>query len=68
MGVEPDGPAAKSGLMVGDILVGFNGQPVPDHDTLVALLSGDMAGKPAQAQVLRGGQLQVIDVVVGEKA
>ena len=68
MGVEPDGPAAKSGLMVGDILVGLNGQPVPDHDTLVALLSGDMAGKPAQAQVLRGGQLQVIDVVVGEKA
>lgn len=67
IGVEADGPAAKSGLMVGDILVGLNNKPVADHDALLVLLSGDAAGQTVPVQVLRGGQLQTLNVLVGEK-
>lgn len=65
VGVEGDGPGG--GLMVGDILVGFNGQPVADHEDLVARLAGDVVGKPAGVQVLRGGQLLTVQVTVGER-
>ena len=68
MGVEADGPAAKGGLMVGDILVGMNDQPIANHDALMALLNGDVAGKTAQVQVLRGGQPLTLPILVGERA
>jgi S1-C subfamily serine protease len=66
VGIEPDGPAA-SGLMVGDILVAMNAQPVADHDDLLVRLAGAAPGAPAEIQVLRGGQPQTIDVVIGER-
>ena len=66
VGVEPEGPAA-SALMVGDILVGIAGQPVADHDELIARLVGDTVGRPAEVQVLRGGQMQTVSITVGER-
>lgn len=67
VGIEADGPSA-AGLMVGDILVGLNNQPVSDHDTLLGALVGDIVGRSTEAQVLRGGQLQRVNVTVGERA
>ncbi len=54
--VEKASPAEAGGLMVGDILVAVSRQPVPDHDSLMAQLSGETVGKPLAVQVLRGGQ------------
>jgi len=67
MGLEKDSPAAAGGLMVGDILVGVSGSPVTDHDRLFAQLTGDVIGKSTPIDVLRGGQLQFVDVVIGER-
>ena len=67
VGVEDDSPAAKGGLMVGDILAGIAGAPVTDHDELFRHLGGDMVGKPVRIETLRGGQLKVLDVTVGER-
>lgn len=66
VGVEPDGPAGGA-LMVGDIITGLNGQPVADHDDLLARLSGEVVGKEVAVAVLRGGQPQVIGIRVGER-
>ena len=66
VGVEPEGPAAQA-LMVGDIVVGFNGQPVADHDDLLFLLTGEVVGRPTAAQVLRGGQPQSVQITAGER-
>lgn len=66
VGVEPDGPSASS-LMVGDILVGMGGEPVRGHDDLLSRLTGEVVGKSAALQVLRGGQLQTVDVTVIER-
>ncbi|WKZ41428.1 MAG: trypsin-like peptidase domain-containing protein [Anaerolineales bacterium] len=67
VGLEAESPAGKSGIMVGDILVGVAGQPIEHHDELFARLSGDVVGKPVPMDVLRGGKLQVVNVVVGER-
>lgn len=65
--LEEGGPAAKSGLLVGDILVGVNGQPVGDADDLFAALGSDTVGKPIGVEVLRGGRPETVNVTVGER-
>ncbi len=67
VGIEKDSPAEKAGLIIGDILVGVAGVAVEHHDELFTRLSGDVVGKPTPMDVLRGGTLQSISVVVGER-
>jgi S1-C subfamily serine protease len=67
IGVEDESPAAAGGLMVGDILVGVSGSPVKNHDELFGLLTGNVIGVSTPMELLRGGQPQRIDVVVGER-
>jgi S1-C subfamily serine protease len=67
VGVERNSPAETAKLIVGDILVGMDGQPVPDHDALFTHLTGDVVGKSIPMEVLRGGQPQVFMVEVGAR-
>ncbi len=68
IGVEAEGPAsAANGLMVGDILVGLDGSPVVDHESLFAGLSGEAVSRPVQIQVLRGGQPVTVFVTPTER-
>jgi S1-C subfamily serine protease len=66
MSVEPDSPAAHGGLMLGDTIVAFDGQPVRHMDDLLALLSGDRVGASTPVRLVRGGQVQDLTVIVGE--
>ena len=43
--VDPNGPAAKSGIQPGDIVLKANSQAVPDAGTLTSLLAGRKAGE-----------------------
>ena len=65
--VEKGSPAEAGGLMVGDILVGFDGQAVADPDELLALLAGEVVDQATPLEVLRGGQLTRITVTIGER-
>jgi len=67
LGVENNSPASKSGFIVGDILVAVAGTPVLHHDELFARLNGDVAGKSAPIEILRGGQPQTLNVLIGER-
>jgi S1-C subfamily serine protease len=60
-------PADAAGLLVGDIILQFGGEPVRDPDTLVTLLRGDHVGKPVVLSVQRGLTRQDVSVVVGER-
>ena len=53
--------------MVGDILVGVAGEAIEHHDELFTRLSGDVVGKSTPLDVLRGGKLEAVNVVVGER-
>lgn len=66
--VENDSPAAKSGLFVGDILVSVDEESVEQLDELLALLTGSRIGQTVSAQIVRGGQLQTVDVTIGERS
>jgi S1-C subfamily serine protease len=65
--LEEGGPAEKSGLLVGDILVAISGQPVGDPDDLFSALNNDTVGKAIAVEVLRGGRPETVNVTVGER-
>ena len=66
--VDAGSPADKAGLVMGDTIVTFDGQPVRHLDDLLALLSGDRVGAEAPLRIVRGGELEEVSVVVGERA
>jgi S1-C subfamily serine protease len=65
--LEENGPAAKGGLFVGDILVAINGQSVGDPDDLFSALGSDTVGKSVAVEVLRGGRPETVNMTVGER-
>lgn len=67
LSVEPDGPAAKAGWMVGDILVAFDGAPVRDTDDVQTALRPENVGRRLLASVMRGGASVELWVTVGER-
>jgi S1-C subfamily serine protease len=64
--IEADSPANAGGLIVGDILVGIDGNAIPGHDELMMQMTGLEVGKPVSIEVLRGGKPHTISVTIGE--
>ena len=64
---EPDGPAGRAGVLIGDILVALAGQPVTDTDDIQSALGGESVGKPIAARIVRGGQVIELNITVGER-
>lgn len=54
--VEKDSVAAAAGVRTGDLLLAFDGLPVPDKETLATLLAAKRWGDRATLEVRRGGQ------------
>lgn len=67
LAVTPDGPADKSGILIGDVLLAVDEQPVTSVDSLLALLDGTRVGRAVPVRVLRGGAVRDITVTVGER-
>lgn len=65
--VESGSPAEHGGLFMGDTLVNFDGQPVRHHDDLLARLSGDRIGATVPITIVRSGQTQDLQVVIGSR-
>jgi len=65
-GVQPDGPAQKAGAREGDVILGFADEPVASVDDLQAKLTDKTAGVPSRLSVLRGVELQTLEVVPAE--
>jgi S1-C subfamily serine protease len=52
----PDGPADKAGLLGGDVILTFDGQPVHDEDQIDDLMTKTPIGKTVDVQYLRDGE------------
>lgn len=65
--VESGSPAENGGIFLGDIIVALDGQAVAHLEELLSLLNGERVGKEVPLQIIRGGQLQEIQVTIGEK-
>jgi S1-C subfamily serine protease len=65
--VEPDSPAEKGGMTLGDTLLSFAEAQVRHHEDLLTQLSGDRIGTAVPVKILRGGKVTTLDVTVGER-
>ncbi len=61
------GPAENAGLIIGDVLVGIEGQQLADADDLQSQLTPERVGKAAQLRIVRGGEVRDITVTVGQR-
>jgi S1-C subfamily serine protease len=66
--VEPKGPAAQAGVMVGDVIVSFNGKPVRGVSEILHLLRTLRIGDTISLSVLRGGARQDLAVSVADQS
>jgi tetratricopeptide (TPR) repeat protein len=53
--LQPDGPSATAGLMLGDVLVALDGAPVQASDDVQRMVSAQPVGTVLVATVLRAG-------------
>ena len=62
MQIEPDGPAAKAGLLPGDVVIKLDGVDINGVDDLIRVLDRDRIGRRLAMDVLRLGRLRAIDI------
>jgi S1-C subfamily serine protease len=65
--IEIDSPADRAGLKRGDVIVGFDGQPIAGSDDLQRLLTGDQVGKTSAVAIIRGTERIVYEIVPGSR-
>jgi len=64
--IEPGGPAGRAGVLEGDVIVGFQDQPVRGIDDLHRLLTQERVGSKSRLLMIRSAQKVEIDVVPSE--
>jgi serine protease Do len=64
--VEPNSPAAKAGIEVGDVIHAVNGEPVKDSRELARRIAAMAPGTATKFGVSRGGQEKTITVTLGK--
>jgi len=65
-GVGEDSPAARAGLLVGDVIVSASGREVTDIEVLRDLLAAEQIGTRLRLRLLRGGQPLELGIDVTE--
>ncbi len=63
--VADSGPAEKSGIEAGDILIKFNGKKVVSSNALPPLVGAVKPGETVEALVIRNGREKTLNVKVG---
>jgi serine protease Do len=63
--ISPDGPAEKGGVKVGDVIVKFDGKPVPTMRDLPRIVAETKIDKPVQVEVIRRGKARMLKIVTG---
>lgn len=66
--VQENGPAASSGLKVGDIITALDGEEVSSMDELIDLKNSKNIGDEITLKVYRGGKTEEIKITLGEES
>ena len=67
VGVVADGPAARAGLMLGDVLVALEGTPLHDLGDVQAAIAGRRAGTAVTVSLFRAGTPLDVAVTLAER-
>jgi S1-C subfamily serine protease len=67
LSLEPAGPAAKAGVLIGDIVVALADKAVAETEDLQSALEGHAPGQTVEVAVVRGGDSRKVTIAVGER-
>jgi S1-C subfamily serine protease len=65
--IQSDSPSAAGGLLVGDVIIAIGGKPVAEPEDVLKVLNGDTAGRTLALKLVRGGRLETVEVLIGER-
>ena len=65
--ITDGGPAEAAGIIVGDVLLEFDGRRTESADDLLEALSGSGAGQTLTARTLRGGAARDVHLTVAQR-
>ena len=65
--IDPNGPSARAGILVGDIVTVWNGKPIERVREIMRLLGPESVGSTVDLGLIRGGAPTVLRVVIGER-
>ncbi|MDA8637699.1 Do family serine endopeptidase [Rhodospirillales bacterium] len=63
--VRPDGPAAKAGMQIGDVILDVNGEKIETLRELPRVIAETEPGSDAEIKVWRSGKISTVDVEIG---
>ena len=65
--LDPDGPSARAGMLVGDIVTAWDGKPIDRVREIMRLLGPESVGRTVDLSLIRGGTPAALKVVIGER-
>jgi S1-C subfamily serine protease len=65
--VDPEGPSARAGILVGDIVTAWNGNRIGRVREVMQLLGPESVGRTVDLDLIRGGAAAALKVVIGER-
>ncbi|WP_165943464.1 S1C family serine protease [Roseicella aquatilis] len=68
VGVDPRSPAGQAGVLLGDVLVAWDGAPLGSVREMLARLDPDSVGTTVTLELIRAGQPHRVQVRIGERA
>tara|TARA_R110002072_G_scaffold42064_21_gene118797 strand:- start:48435 stop:49862 length:1428 start_codon:yes stop_codon:yes gene_type:complete len=64
--VEPNGPSDLGGLLVDDVIVGIQGSPIINAESLSSLISSSRSGDTIEVRVMRAEQFRDVQITLGK--
>jgi len=65
--IDPDGPASRAGLLIGDIVTTWKGKSIDRVRDIMRLLGPDSVGSTVDLELLRGGVPTALKIIIGER-
>ena len=65
--LDPEGPAKRAGLLVGDVITSWNGKSIDRVRDVMHMLGPESVGTTVDLGLVRGGATATLQVILGER-